>query len=939
LYEALSHGRPSPLQDLPIDYADFTRSQREWLQGDVLEKQLAYWKQQLSGAQTTLDLPTDRPRPPLQTYRGALQHFALPGRLATSLNALARREDVTLFMLLLAAFQTLLHRYTGQEDILVGSPVAGRTRVETENLIGFFLNTLVLRGNLSGDPPFRELLKRVRQTALDAYAHQDLPFEKLVEALQLERDLSRSPLFQVMFVLQNEPLRPLELAGLKLTPLPVHSGTAKFDLTLSMEETTTGLAGYVEFNTDLFDTETITRLLGHYQTLLEAIVADAGQRISQLPLLTETERNRILVEWNSTRAEFPNDKCVHQLFEEQVERTPDAVAVVFEDEQLTYRELNERANVVAHELRGLGVGPDVRVAICVERSLEMMTGLLGILKAGGCYVPLDPAYPKERLAFMLEDAQVPVLLTQDALQHDFKFQIRNLKLICLDAPRFTHRAPRTTPHTSTLNPQASTTLAYVIYTSGSTGKPKGVMVTHRNVVNFFAGIDRVLGVEPGVWLALTSISFDISALELFWTLARGFKVVIQPDEKRLQMAASTADSGFTNGQWRSVPEQILRHGVTHVQCTPSLARSFVLAPESLQAMRRLGKLLLGGEALPVSLARQFGDVVPCLLNMYGPTETTIWSAVHQMKRIGDSVPIGRPIANTQIYILDKNLQPVPAGVPGEILIGGEGVARGYLNRPELTAEKLVCSPFDTNSNARLYRTGDLGRWLATGEVEFLGRLDNQVKLRGHRVELGEIESVLGRHPAVREAVVTAREDQPGDARLVTYVVAAPDAKPSATELRRFVQDKLPDAMTPSAFVFLDALPLTPNGKVNRKALPAPEGQRPELGTAFVAPGTELEQTVAGIWRELLRVEQVGLHDNFFDLGGHSLLVVQMQARLRDALGRDVPVVKLFQHPTISALTNFLSEREQAPSEKIRDRGRRKRAAVVRHAKHEHEVMA
>jgi amino acid adenylation domain-containing protein len=947
LYEALANGRPSPLGGLPVDYADFARWQRARLQGDVLETQLTHWKEQLHGAQTTLDLPTDQPRPPLQTYRGATQHFALPAQLAAAINAVARREDVTLFMLLLAGLQTLLHRCTGQEDILVGSPIAGRTRVETENLIGFFLNTLVLRGDLSGDPTFRELLKRVRRTALEAYAHQDLPFEKLVDALQPARDLSRSPLFQVMFVLQNEPLRPLELAGLKLTPVPAHSGTAKFDLTLSLEETGDGLAGYVEFNTDLFDAGTITRLIGHYQTVLEAVVVNIEQRISQLPLLAEAERKQVLVEWNDTDTRFAKDKCVHQLFEEQVGRTPEAVALVFEDEQLTYRELDERANQLTHELQALGVGPDVRVGVCAKRSVEMMVGLLGILKAGGCYVPLDPTYPKERLAFMLEDAQVPVLLTQSKLRGEFTFDIPNLKSLCLDAPRFASElTPRaslathqeSTSHSALRTPQSSN-LAYVIYTSGSTGKPKGVMVTHRNVVNFFVGMDRVLGTRPGVWLAVTSISFDISVLELFWTLARGFKVVLQPDDDRAPSAATRGPGERIDGQGLTVPQQIIRHGVSHMQCTPSLARALVLAPESLRAMRRLGTLLLGGEALPLSLARQLGEVVPCLLNMYGPTETTIWSAVHRVGEVANSVPIGRPIANTQIYILDKHLQPVPAGVPGEIFIGGEGVARGYLNRAELTAEKFICAPFSVDANARLYRTGDLGRWLADGSIEFLGRLDNQVKIRGHRIELGEIDSALGRHPSVREAVVVAREDKPGDTRLVAYIVAAADTKPTPTELRRFAQEKLPEAMTPSAFVFLDALPLTPNGKVNRKALPAPESQRPELETAYVAPRNGLEKTIAGIWCELLHIEQVGLHDNFFDLGGHSLLVVQAQARLRDALGRDVPVVKLFQYPTVSALAGFLGEREQPAAHKLHDRGQRKQAAFNRRAKREHEVMA
>ncbi|HUE36707.1 MAG TPA: AMP-binding protein, partial [Candidatus Acidoferrum sp.] len=809
---------------------------------------------------------------------------------------MSRKEDVTLFMLLLAAFETLLHRYTGQEDILVGSPVAGRTSVEAENLIGFFLNTLVLRGDLSGDPTFRELLGRIRRVALDTYAHQELPFEKLVEALQPGRDLSRPPLFQAMFVLQNEPLRPLELGGLKLTPLPTHSGTAKFDLMLSVEEHAGGLSGILEYNTDLFSAETITRLLGNYQTLLEGVVANVERRLSQLPLSSEAERRQILDEWNDTRAEFARDKCVHQLFEEQVKRTPDGVALIFEDEKLTYYELNERANHLAHELQALGVGPEVRVGICVKRSLKMMVGLLGILKAGGCYVPLDPKYPKERLAFMLEDAQVPVLLTQDDLRPEFKFEIPNLKLLCLDALRFSQRGTFrvTAPH-SGVKPENP---AYVIYTSGSTGRPKGVIITHRNVVNFFGGMDRALGAEPGVWLAVTSISFDISVLELFWTLARGFKVIIQPDDDHAQIAALSGkstdkkiESGVgedpaaaglpdsnghkeltdpptaANRRWRSPAEQILRHGVTHLQCTPSLAKTLVLAPESQEAMRRLGKLMLGGEALPVSLAKQLREIMSGgIINMYGPTETTVWSSVHLVDEIGHTIPIGRPISNTVIYIVDKYVQPVPIGVPGEILIGGEGVARGYLNRPELTAEKFIFNPFGAEADSRLYRTGDLGRFRADGTIEFLGRIDHQVKIRGHRVELHEIELAFSQHPAVREIVVVARDDTAGDQRLVAYVVAASNAKPTATELRRFAQDRLPEAMMPAVFVFLDELPLTPNGKVNRKALPAPEGQRPELETAYIAPGTRQEKTIAKVWSELLGVVQVGLNDNFFDLG-------------------------------------------------------------------------
>jgi amino acid adenylation domain-containing protein len=702
----------------------------------------------------------------------------------------------------------------------------------------------------------------------------------------------------------------------------------------------------------LFDEPTITRMLGHFRTLLEGAVANPGMKISELPLLTPGEREQMLVEWNRNGAEFPQDECIHELIAEQARRTPDAVAVVFEDAQITYHELNTRADRLAAELRCAGVGPEVRVGICMERSLEMMVGLLGILKAGGGYVPLDPAYPMERLAFMLEDSKASVLVTQPALRDHFKFEISNLKVLCEDDAH--HAFPP-----STLNRQPATSLAYVLYTSGSTGRPKGVMVTHRNVVNFFAGMDRVLGTQPGTWLAVTSISFDISVLELFWTLTRGFKVVIQPDEKRSR-SASRPEDGFTDGRRGSVAEQILRHGVTHLQCTPSLAGALALAPESLKAMRSLNWLLLGGEALPVTLAQQLRQGLRGeLINMYGPTETTVWSAAHRVDETGNVIPIGRPIANTSIYILDCNLQPVPAGVPGEIFIGGAGVARGYLDQPGLTAERFIPDPFCSELERRapsrpetknifqlagsvpgaplLYRTGDLGRFRADGTIEFLGRLDQQVKIRGHRIELGEIESTLARHPAVREVVVAAREDSPGDTRLVAYAVLK--AGVAAGELRRFLEGQLPEAMMPSAFVFLEKLPLTPNGKVNRKALPAPPEGRPGLDTVYVAPRTGMESAIARVWQELLHVQQVGLHDNFFDLGGHSLLVVQAQAALQHKLGIDLPVVRLFQYPTVHALARFLNESGPASLDGINDRGRRKQAAFALRRKQEDEVLA
>ncbi|MEW6302842.1 MAG: amino acid adenylation domain-containing protein [Verrucomicrobiota bacterium] len=937
LYEAFVNLRPSPLPQLNFDYADFARWQRASLRGEALEKLLDYWKGRLPGARTALDLPTDRPRPPVQTYHGGIKYFSLPAGLSGPLRRVAQRENATLFMVLLAAFEVLLQRYTGQEDLLIGSPVAGRTRVETESLVGLFLNTLVLRGDLSGDPAFRELLQRVRATTLDALEHQDVPFEKLVDELKPERDLSRSPLFQVMFVLQNEPLRALELAGLKLTPLPVHSGTAKFELTLSLEEGPEGLSGYVEFNTDLFDTDTITRLIGHYQALLEGVIADLEARVSELPLLTYTEQRQLLVEWNATDVTYPAHKCVHQLISEQVARTPDATAVVFDEVQLTYRELDLRANALAYELQALGVGPDVRVAICVKRSLEMTVGLLAILKAGGCYVPLDPTYPQERLTFMLQDSKAPVLFIQEGLQAQFKFELPNLKLLCLDAPRQTHVA-RDAALQSRIAPPVTTSpdnLAYVIYTSGSTGKPKGVMVTHRNVVNFFTGMDKVLGTKPGVWLALTSISFDISVLELFWTLSRGFKVVIQPDEERTRPATSPGTS--SNGVSRSVPEQIVRHSVTHVQCTPSLAGTFVLAPESLKALGQLDKLLLGGEALPDSLATKLRQTLRGdLLNMYGPTETTVWSASHLVREDGPTIPIGRPIANTTIYILDRNLQPVPVGLPGELFIGGAGVARGYLNRPELTAEKFLPDPFSTTPNARLYRTGDLARYRRDGTIEFLGRLDHQIKLRGFRIELGEIESTLRQHPSVRECVTRVWGTTATDQQLAAYLVAAQEPLAEPAELRRFLSQRLPDYMVPASFAWLDKLPLTPNGKADRKALPKPE--RPRTETSGPGPRTERERAIAKIWHELLRIGSVGLHDNFFDLGGNSLLVVQAQARLREHLGVNLPVVTFFQYPTIAALAGHLGEHERPPAESLGDRGSRKQAAYARRA-HEQEVAA
>jgi len=769
LSDAYSAGQLSPLPELSIQYADFAQWQRQWLQGEVLERHLAYWRRQLDGSPAILELPTDYARPAEQTFRGATQAFELPAILVATLKALSQREGVTVFMTLLAVFKTLLHRYTGQDDIIVGTPIANRNRVEFERLIGFFTNTLVLRTDLSGNPRFRELLWRVREVALEAYAHQELPFEKLVAELQPERNVSYHPLFQVMFVHQHVP----ESLSWPATPLPASSvsashapdavgGTSKFDLTLFMMEIDKGLRGVIEYNTDLFKATTIMRMIGHFQTLLTGIAAHSDQRLSEFPLLTEAEQLQLLVAWNDTRRDYPQDRCIHELFEAQVQRTPDAVVVVFEDKSLTYRELNAHANQLAHFLRVLGVGPEVLVTICIERSLEMVIGLLGILKAGGAYVPLDPAYPQARLAFMLEDSQAPVLLTQQRLVAGLP--AHQAQVVCLDTDwAAIAQEPEETPANNTVAEQ----LAYVIYTSGSTGTPKGVQIPHRTVVNFLQTMRQQPGVtEHDVLLAVTTLSFDIAALELFLPLIVGARVV-------LISRAAVADG-------RQLLQTLADTKATVMQATPAtwhhlLEAGWVGSPQL--------KVLCGGEALPRELAQQLLARATAVWNLYGPTETTIWSAVCKVESGDGPVPIGRPIANTQFYLLDRHLQPVPIGVPGELYIGGAGVARGYLNRSELTTEQFLVDPFSEEPGARLYKTGDLARYRSDGTIELLGRIDQQVKLRGFRIELGEIEAVLSQYSRVRQAVVLAREDIPGDKRLVAYVVPNPlDQESEKTEL-------------------------------------------------------------------------------------------------------------------------------------------------------------
>ena len=1277
LYASALKGEAAPLDPLPLDYSDFVSWQDEALAGPAGEALWEYWRQKLGGELSVLNLPTDRPRPLVQTYRGAHHTLKLGRELTREVKALSRVYGVTLYMTLLAAFQALLYRYTGQSDILVGTPSAGRTRPEFAGVVGYFVNPLVMRAAVSGGASFEEFLGQVRQTVWGAFEHQDYPFALLAERLQPARDPARPPVFQVMFSFQKVPLleeaglpsfilgepdAQIALEGLTLEHVPLEQQTVPFDLTMVAAETPDGIGLSLQYNSDLFDGATAARMLDHFQILLEGAAADPARRLSSLPLLRQAERNQVLTEWNNTLIGYRYDLCIHQLYEAQAARTPEATALVFEERQISYGELNRLANGLAWRLRALGVGPEVIIGLCAERSPEMVVGMLGILKAGGAYLPLDPALPVERLTFMLKEARVSVLVTQPELAG--RFPAHCTELVYLDAePGFPAGVPEENPEGGA----DGDSLAYVLYTSGSTGRPKGVQITHSNVVNFFAGMDQRVGCGPAdTMLAVTSISFDISVLELLWTLTSGAKVVVLPERayagvasepavpaevrrevnfslfyfasdesgpqedkyrlliegakfadannfaavwtperhfhafgglypnpsvmsaglatitQRVQIRAGSvvlplhhpvrvaeewslvdnlsrgrvglafasgwhaddfvfapgnyedrkevmfrdievvrklwrgeavrargggqnevevrlfprpvqpelpvwitaagsdetfvragrmganvlthllgqtldeveakirlyrrarAEHGhdpeagqvtlmlhtfvgedresvrekvrepFTNylrssvglianlarslglpfdpramspedmdallafafdryfetsalfgspascrplierlrrggvdevaclidfgveaesalaalqhlkvlkdgaaapaprGRSYTLAEQAARHGATMMQCTPSLMRMVLLNPDNAAALKPLRALLLGGEALPASLAKEVRETLPCrLINMYGPTETTIWSATHEVEEADAPVPIGRPVANTQLYVLNEDAQLVPVGVCGELYIGGDGLSRGYLDRPGLTAERFVPNPFSTQFGARLYRTGDLASYAPDGSVNFLGRADHQVKLHGFRIELGEIEVVLGQHALVREAVVTAREDASGGMRLVAYVVPSEAPGPADGELREFLRERLPDYMVPAALVQLEALPHTANGKVDRKALPAPEGLRRDLAAGYVAPRSGLERTIASVWQKVLNLESVGVHDNFFDLGGHSLLMVQVHAQLSAELNKDLPLIRLLEHPSVSSLAKYLTHEDDS----------------------------
>ena len=888
LYKAFLAGKSSPLEKLPVNYADFSVWEKQWLRGEILENQLNYWRQQLQNAPELLQLPTDRPRPNIQTHKGKTQRFLLNTELTQKIQNLANESGKTLFMTLWAAFTTLLYRYSGQSDILIGSSIANRNRSEIESLIGFFVNTLVLRSNFQDNPSFLELLNQVKETTLKAYEHQDVLLEQVLPS---QRSLSYAYLFQVMFILQP-PVVELELPGLTCHQLYVESAIAKFDLTVSMTETVQGLEGEWEYKTDLWDDSTIKRMASHFENLLSAIVTHPYKTVNELPLLSETERDQLLIEWNNTQTAYPQDKCIHQLFEEQVKITPNAIAVIFEEQQLTYLELNQKANQVARHLQSLGVKAESLVGICVERSLEMVIGVLGTLKAGGAYVPLDPNYPAERLSYMLTNSKVDVLLTQQDLLSSLPST--PAQIVCLDKDwgvieKYSH---------SPLNTDVSSNnLAYVIYTSGSTGQPKGVMIEHRSLVKAYWGWEKAYQLKSTTTchLQLANFSFDVFTGDWVRALCSGAKLVLCSSEIRTDPAQLYSLMRYQK--------------VDFAEFVPALIRPLVEYLEQNQQLLDFMQILIVGSDIWYmgeyrTLVNYCGSDSR-VINSYGITECTIDSTFFEDEKnsIPEQalVPIGRPMSNTKIYILDQQLQPVPIGVIGELYIGGDGLARGYLNRPELTQEKFIANPFQTGE--RIYKTGDIARYLNDGNIEYLDRIDNQVKIRGFRIELGEIEAVINTHPQIQQTVVIAREDIPGNKRLVAYIVTE-DELLNTHQLRECLKQKLPEYMLPSAFVFLKNLPLTPNGKIDRKALPAPDLDL-STGGQLILPRDTIELKLAQIWSDLLGINPIGVTNNFFELGGHSLLAVSLMAQIQKQFHKKLSLATLFQNSTIEQIAHLL----------------------------------
>jgi amino acid adenylation domain-containing protein len=872
---------------------------------------VSYWQQQLSGSPPLLDLPTDKPRQSSVTFKTEIQSISLPRKLVNSLQRISQDRGVEIFTLLLAVFKILIYRYSDRHDILIGSPIVSQNEATVDRSSGFYFDNIVLRTDLSGNPTFLEILQRIKKVVAEAREHQDLSFDRLVEALEIERSPSYHPLFQVMFSLEQSKV---DLAIVPVSSEPVNTTqnldsdqsvaidlpdrqSSSLDLALRLAETAAGISGHFEYSTDLFAVATIERMVLHFQTLLESVVANPEQLIDELQILTASERQQLLVEWNQTQTDYPN-LCIHQLFEAQVERTPDNIAVIFEDRQLTYRELNNRANQLAHYLRARGVGSGVLVGLYLERSLEMVVGLWGILKSGGAYVPLDPAYPKDRVAYILADADAKVLIADAQLLASLP--PHPAEVVCFD----THQAeidrqPLSNPVTAT----QPDNLAYIIYTSGSTGNPKGVEVCHSSQANLLNYLQHSPGLtNADTLLAVTTICFDTSTADMFLPLIVGAKIVL--------VSSEIAADGF------QLLAKLTDSGATFMQATPVSFRLLLAA--GWQGSPNL-RVVSTGEALSRNLANLLLDKVAELWDLYGPTETTVWSTgskINDLRRNCDFQGalelIGRPIANTQAYILDRCLQPVPIGIRGELHIGGDCLAKGYLHRPDLTSEKFIANPFSDDPHARLYKTGDLARYLPDGNIEYIGRIDNQVKIRGFRIELGEIEGLLAKHPAVKEVAVIVREDLPGDSRLAAYItidslserLRQDDRSPTITDLREFLASKLPSYMIPAAFVCLDALPLTPNGKIDRRALPVPSYTR-QLEGEFVASQDEVELQLTKIWKQVLGIDRIGIEDNFFELGGYSLLAVRAISEIEKLGYQRLPLSTFLAAPTIKEFANLI----------------------------------
>lgn len=890
-YESYLHGREPELTKLPIQYGDYAHWQNEFCLTEDFKSRLHFWKNKLSDASQHFDLPIAKPRPLHPSYEGSVDTLLLPDALTRALKKLSHAQGSTLFLTTMAAFKTLLFRYTNEADLVLGSPVANRTKLEIEDLVGCFVNTAIFRTQLSGELTFAEVLSRVKEGALETYEYQDIPFEKVVEELQPERALDRNPLVQILFMCHKANIQPIVLPDISFNPFLVDRKGAQFDMTFYLLERNEGLRVGCEYRGDLFDQPDIRRFLEHYQTLLYGIVSDPDVPISELPFFTSEERHELLVDWNDTAVDYPNDNAIHQLFEEQVRRTPEAVAIVFGEDRVTYSELNRRANQMAHHLRAKGVGPEVLVGICVERSLEMIVWILGILKAGGAYVALDPGYPEERKQFMLDDSEAAVLLTTEKLVDGLGMYRGEVVLVDLNSEMIDQQ-PAGNPDSST----GPDNLAYVIYTSGSTGRPKGVAIEHRSTVALLSWAGSVFDAKQlsGV-LASTSICFDLSIYEMFVPLSCGGTIILAENVLHLPTIPAVNEVTLINTVPSAIVELLRIDGV----------------PPSVTTIN------LAGEPLKTSLVRQIYELgtVKKVFDLYGPSEDTTYST-YTLRDTGKAT-IGRPISNTQAFILDRYLQPVPVGIPGELYLAGDGLARGYLNRRELTEERFISNPFSSDPASRIYKTGDMARFLADGRIEYLGRQDNQVKIRGFRIELGEIESVISQYEDVREVVVAAREGQEGDKNLAAYMVSGSDSKIEPAELRSFLRQKLPDYMIPSAFVQLERMPLTPNGKIDRKALPAPERDLALEQEGFEAPRTETEKKLAEIWSEVLSIDNIGVHDNFFDLGGHSLLAIRMFTAIEETFRKSIPLATLFEAGTIEQLASILTISEwQEPDSSI-----------------------